>query len=166
MTPVVAPGIGTTVHPLTALKDHLIAAGIVRDPSTAGSLPPMFLEPRNGVNAPGEGQGAQVGTTAVIGAFLAGGLAPGPYAAWAQNPIVEIRLRTAKGDIAYWLDLQISNTLIDRRDFILGGTGGLYLVECQQVTALQRLGSDAQSFDYVTSYLFVTYRPGYQGPNP
>jgi hypothetical protein len=39
---------------LDALKTHLISQGLVRDPRTAGVLPPFWRQPRLGTPAPGE----------------------------------------------------------------------------------------------------------------
>jgi hypothetical protein len=153
-----------TVRLLTALRDHLVTAGIVRDPSAAGPLPPFWREPKLGTPAPGEGNNpTEVGTDIVVGAYLVGGIAPQAYGSWSRWQIVEIRFRTSKGYMAEDVELAISGQLIDRRDFMLGGSSGLYVVECQQNLPLQRLSSDAQGFEHLTQYVFQTYRPGYTG---
>jgi hypothetical protein len=92
----------------------------------------------------------------ILGAFLSGGIAPGPYASWRRDPIVDLRFRGLTVQNIEALELAISKALIDRRDFMLAS---LYLVECEQVTALQRLGSDEQGYEFVTSYVFTAYRP-------
>lgn len=150
---------------LTALRDHLVAANLVRDPSVAGANPPFWREPVNGTPAPGEGNNpTEIGTDIVVGAFLVGGIAPGPYEAWSRWPIVELRFRATKGYMAEDLELAISNTLIDRRNFMLGGS--LQVIECEQNLSLQRLGSDpGQGFEHLCQFIFQLYRTGYTGPS-
>ena len=43
---------------LTAIRNDLETAGLIRRPSTAGTLPALLVEPRNGPPAPGELEGA------------------------------------------------------------------------------------------------------------
>lgn len=151
---------------LTALRDHLAQAGLVRDPSVAGALPPFWREPKNGTPGPGEGNSAtEVGADAVVGAFIVSGLPPGPYEAFHRWPIVELRFRTRLGYTAEDLELAITNTLIDRRDFMLGGPSGLHIVECLQILPLQRLGSDEHGFEHLCQFVFQLYRSGYAGPS-
>lgn len=145
---------------LTELRTHLIAQGIVRNPTVAGSLPTMWLEPKLGTPAPGErpprGADTQIGTSAVVGAFLTGGFAPRPYESFMRKPIVDLRLRTTTALVAEQLELAITAALIDRRDFMLGA---LYVIECEQWRALQRLSSGPQGFEFVTSYWLELLRP-------
>lgn len=145
---------------LNALRDELVTAGIVRYPETGGGLPPFWREPKLGTPAPGEGNAdAEVGQDAVVGAYLIGGLAPGPFESYRRDPFVELRFRTRLGYMAEELELQITGQLIDRRDFMLGGATGVHVLECQQILALQRLGSDEQGFEHLTQYQFELYRP-------
>lgn len=120
----------------------------------------MWLEPRLGTPAPTErppgGSDTEIGPDAVVGAFLTGGFAPGPYLSFIRTPIVDLRIRARTSLLAETLDLAISAVLIDRRDFMLGGE--LYCIECEQWRALQRLGSDTQGFEYVAALWFQLYR--------
>lgn len=145
---------------LSELRNHLVAQGIVRRPSVAGGLPPFWLEPQMGVPAPGEGKNpVEIGDTLVAGAFLTGGIAPGPFGSWVRKPIVDIRLRargaTAVQDVQS-VELAISKALIDRRDWTMGA---MYVVEAEQWRALSRLGSDKQGWEFVVAYVFELYRP-------
>jgi hypothetical protein len=142
---------------LAAMRDHLIAQGIVRKPSVVGSAPPLWVEPALGTPAPGEGQGVEVGDELVLASFLTGGIAPDPYGSWHRQVIVDMRLR-AKRDRPYLaedVELAITKALIDRRDWMMAG---LYVVESEQWRALQRLGSDEQGYEYVCAYTFELLR--------
>lgn len=146
---------------LSALRDHLVTHGVVRKPSVAGSLPPMWLEPALGVPAPGEGDNAvEIGQDLVLGAYLTGGFAPAAYSTL-RKPIVDIRIRTAK-DKAYLaedVELALTPLVRDRRDWTMGtAPNQMYVVESQQWRALQRLGSDAQGYEHVTAYWFELVR--------
>jgi hypothetical protein len=140
---------------LTDLRAYLIAQGVVRKPSTAGSLPPMFLEPQLGVPAPGEGQGNEVGDP-VLGAFATGGFVLGPYMdSFARQPTIQINYRGKDPQAIQALELQITKRLVDRRDWMMSST---YLVESGLWQALQRLGSDTQGWEYTSAYMFQLYR--------
>lgn len=144
---------------LSALRDHLVAQGIVRKPSVAGALPPLWLEPALGTPGPGEGNNpTEIGSDLVLGAFLTGGFAPPPYGSFLRKPIVDIRIRALKDKayLAEQIELAITKALIDRRDFTMGG---LYVVECEQWRPLQRLGSDEQGYEYVVAYWWELIRP-------
>lgn len=142
---------------LTALREHLVAQGVVRKPVVAGAAPPLWLEPKNGVPAPGEGQNAtEIGPDLVVGAFLTGGFAPPPYGSFIRKPIIDVRFRGREHPIVETTELAITKALIDKRDWFMGQ---LYVIECEQWRALQRLGSDEQGFEYVTAYWFELHRP-------
>jgi hypothetical protein len=143
---------------LNAMREHLIAQGVVRRPSVAAAAPPMWLEPTLGTPAPGDGDvPVEVDQYLVLGAFLTGGFAPEPYGSWHRRPIVDVRIRAAK-DEAYRaedVELAMSKALIDRRDWTMGG---LYVIESEQWRALQRLSSDAKGTEYVVAYTFELLR--------
>jgi hypothetical protein len=151
---------------LTSLRDHLVAQNLVRKPSVAGAAPPLWLAPRLGVPAPGEGGNAtEVGSDLVVGAFQTGGLAPGPYAGWRRDPFIALRFRGLNAQNIENLHLAIANELIDRRDFNLASGGSqMHVVECEMTTELQDLGSDEQGFEFETTYQFTLTRAGYVGP--
>jgi hypothetical protein len=146
---------------LTALRDHLVTAGLVRKPSVPGALVPLWLEPQLGTPAPGEGNNpTEVGSDLVIGAFLTGGFAPEPFASYQRRPIIDLRFRGRTPQNIETTELAITKQLIDRRDFMLGAPGNqLHIIECEQWRALQRLGSDEQGFEYVTAFWFELARP-------
>lgn len=148
-------------HLLNAMQAELIARNIVRKPGVGGTPPPLHLEPTLGVPAPGEGQPPAMDANLVLGAFLTGGVAPDPYGSWHRQVIVDVRIR-AKRDAAYLaedIELAITKALIDKRDWTMGsGAATMYVVESEQWRALQRLGSDEQGFEFLTSYIFELLR--------
>lgn len=145
---------------LTAFRDHLVTAGLVRKPAVAGAAPPLWLEPKLGVPAPGEarsGNATEVDQDLVLGAFITGGFAPQPFGSWHRRPIVEIRFRGLSAQTIESTEMAITKELIDRRDWMMGGVQ--HVIECQQWRALQRVGSDEQGFEFLTSYVFELLRP-------
>ena len=51
---------------LSALRDELELAGLIRRPAAGGDLPPLFVEPRTGPPAPGEREGTEAGTDLAV----------------------------------------------------------------------------------------------------
>jgi hypothetical protein len=142
---------------LSDLRAYLIAQGIVRKPSVAGALPPMWLEPKLGVPAPGEGVNATEVGDPVLGAFLTGGFAQPPYmGSWLRQPIVQINLRATSPQTIQAAELAITKRLTDKRDWTMGTQ---YVVESEQWQALQRIGSDEQGFESSVAYWFELYMP-------
>jgi hypothetical protein len=139
---------------LTALRDHLAGEGIARVPSVAGPLPPMWLEPRQGVPAPGEGTPPEVGASVVLGATVTGGIPPRPYESWQRRPIVDLTIRSTAAPAAHQLDEQIRGALIDRRNWLMGG---LRVIESQVWREFQPLTFNEQAFTYVVAYVFQLY---------
>lgn len=137
---------------LTALRDHLITAGVVRDPTISGALPPFWREPKLGTPAPGEGNNpTEIGTDLVIGAFLTGGFPPRPYEAMIRKPIVDLRFRGRTVPVIENTALKIEAAVIDQRDFDMAG---LHVIECLEWRPLQRLGSDEQGYEFVLALAF------------
>ena len=143
---------------LDELRAHLVTAGVVRVPRTAGSAPPMFLSPKNGTPAPGEsesGNSVEQGDP-VVGAYRTDGIAGGPYVSkWRRKPIVELRFRASKVSAIEQLELNITGKIADRRDFQMAGQ---YVIECQQWRELQLIESGAQGYEYLASYWFELLR--------
>lgn len=138
---------------LKGLRDHLASLGIVRVPKDAGDVPPLWLDPQDGVPAPGEGNAPnEVDPDMVLGAYITGGFAPVAYeAAWLRTPIVDIRFRARTSPLVETTELAITGALVDRRDWMMGD---VYVIECEQWNALSRISSDTQGFDYRVSYWF------------
>jgi hypothetical protein len=137
---------------LVPLRTHLVSQGVARVPSTAGSAAPLWIEPRNGVPAPGEGSNpTEVGPDVVLGVYQFDGIPAEPFESELRTDAVEFRIRTRKAPFAFEIEAQIRAALIDRRHWTMGG---LYIVESKQWRALARFGSDDQGFTHLTSYLF------------
>ena len=82
---------------LTAFREELLAAGLVRRPGDAGALPPAHGERRGGTPAPGEGEGTEVHADLVIGIRASGELAEGTGYETAQRRrlVVDVTYRSA-----------------------------------------------------------------------
>lgn len=143
-----------TVLLLEDLQTYLVAEGLVRDPAVAGDTTPLYLQPRNGVPAPGKGEGVELDNNLVMGAFLTGGIPTGPYVKGRRKRTVDIRYRAKKAPFAEEKDLLIREALHDKRAWQMGGR---LVIETLQSREFQPLGSDDQSFDFVVTYLFEVY---------
>ena len=137
---------------IEALRDHLIAEGLVRDPRVAGSLPPCWRSPKNGVPAPGEGNGTEIGPTVVVALFPASGIPRAPYDAGVlRTDGLDIRIRAKTAPAAIELDDQIRELLVDQRAWDMAG---LQIVESRLERPLDLIYSDDQGFDFMAGYLF------------
>lgn len=137
---------------------ELIAQGIVRDPRVAGSLPPAFRDPADGVPAPGEGIGTENGPTAVIG-ILSGVGIPAPFMeeTW-RSDTVDITYRTTKSPAAKVLYAQVRGALVGP-PFKMGWTmAGMRVIQSREWNGLALIDSSrAQGFMYRSSIYFETY---------
>lgn len=120
---------------LTAFRDELVAAGIVRKPSVAGDLPPMHVEPPGGAPAPGDlsepkkpaDDPANVEHDAelVITVSLSGDLGEAPLDTYRRRSILDVRYRsrgTAGLQRARQVDDAIRRQIVTRPDYGLGWT--------------------------------------------
>jgi hypothetical protein len=140
---------------LPPFRDYLVSQGIVRKPSVAGSTPPLWLEPRLGVPAPGEGNDpTEIGADAVIGAWTSSGIAPQPFNAGRRLDFIDIRMRTKIAPTAHQIEEQIRVVLLDKRNWQMST---LTIIETLIYRELQSLGSDEQGFDWVMTFSFERY---------
>jgi hypothetical protein len=149
--------IGDVVPLPDRLRDHLVAAE--HRPQARGGRRTAAAVARAAARDASTRRGQQpveVGSDLVLGAFLTGGFAPPPYGSFLRKPIVDIRFRGKSPQNIETTELAITKSLIDRRDWTMGG---MYVVECEQWRPLQRLGSDEQGFEYVAAYWFELIRP-------
>lgn len=144
---------------IEAVRDELIAQSIVRKPSVAGSAPPCWIEPRNGVPAPGEdtdgGSAAEKGSSAVLGLWLAPGIPQEPQVASVIRHsviVIEIRVKAAKD--ATTIENEIRDSLNDRVNWNLGG---LHIIDSLLYRELQAIERNAQAFTYDVAYGFHHY---------
>lgn len=112
---------------LTALRDELVAAGLVRRPGVAGPLPPLFVEPMGGPPAPGEREGSEAGDDLVATLRHSGELAAGFAGSGRRTIIAELTYRsrgTPGLKAGRELDAAIREALVERADYGLGLTLG------------------------------------------
>jgi hypothetical protein len=138
---------------LSALRSHLVAENIVRVPAVSGVKPPMWLEPRNGAPAPGEGDSpTEIGHDAVLSAFVTGGIPARPREVELRKDVVDIWIRVAAANLAFDIEEQLRAAIVDRVDWTMGG---LHIGESLQWRSpLQRLESGPQGWTFVSSYIF------------
>lgn len=150
---------------LNPLRDYLISVGIVRKPSVAGVgaplawVPPLWVEPRNGVPAPGESIGGppvETGLLVVVGVFESTGIAPDRHEGFIRDQHVDFRLRSKTAVAALEPKELIRQHLNDRRSWDMAG---LHVEESLMFRDWQRLGSDDQSFDWVAEFSFTLWGP-------
>src|SRR5687767_10852594 len=79
---------------LTAVRDDLDAAGIIRKPRTAGALPPMHVEPRGGAVAPGDRPAPEDDPDLVVTLTLGGELGEGPLDRYRRRVVIDVRYRS------------------------------------------------------------------------
>jgi hypothetical protein len=138
---------------LDDVREHLVDAGIVRIPRVPGSAPPMWIEPRLGVPAPGESPNdiaAEKDANIVVGLFRAPGIAPAPYEGFRETSGVELRFRATSEKPAYALHSAIRGSINDRRQLDLNGR---LVNQVLLFRDFHRLGSDESSSDFAAEYL-------------
>ena len=138
---------------LTELRSLLIANGIGRDPRVVGALPPVWRQPRQGIPAPGEGSGVEVGASSVIALFLSGGFPSNPFEGFMGRPTVDVRIRSLKAPDAEAIGLSIKRLLDDKRYYMMGN---LRVHESLLSRPLSLIVSDDQGFDYIMAFAFTT----------
>lgn len=153
---------------LSALRDFLIVEGLVRDPDVPGTgdpttwKPPLWLDPRLGPPAPGEGDAPQKGHSITVSALTAPGVPSERFEQiYHRTDGVDLRIRSLKAPDAKKLEQTLRRRLADRRDWQLGDpakpTRIVRVIESLEFRPLQLLSSGEQGFDYVSGYLFQTY---------
>ena len=131
---------------LENLSDYLVnQQGIARDPQTPGALPPLYIDPRDGVPAP------DATTTVVVGAMLTGGIRPEPRMDELRKDIVDVWIRSRTSPQAFAFEEQLRPALIDRVDWQMGA---MWVGESLQWRALQRFSSDSDGYVFTTAYIF------------
>jgi hypothetical protein len=85
--------VATSTDILTALRDHLVTAGIVRKPNVAGDAPPLVLDPLQGAPGPGELESIVNDRDLIISARPGGDIAPGPTDGWLLQTTIDLIYR-------------------------------------------------------------------------
>lgn len=141
---------------LSGFRNYLVAQGLVRKPSVAGAVPPLWIEPQDGVPAPGEKQGTEDDAHRVLGVFYTAGLAPRPYEKEYRTRFVDVVYRTKEvGDLGatFVLNQAIFNAIVDKRNWSMAG---VQILESLEWRALQRVSSDPQGYLHSVGYVFYT----------
>ncbi|MBN8867513.1 MAG: hypothetical protein J0H98_08160 [Solirubrobacterales bacterium] len=125
----------------------------------AGDEPPCWIEPRNGVPAPGEisegGDDVEKGDLAVLGLWMAPGIPQEPFvASTIRHSVINIEVRVKKAPIAIDLENEIRHVLNDKVDWTMGG---LHLIDSLIYREMQPLGRSNQAFTYDFAYGFHHY---------
>lgn len=147
---------------LEELQRHLVAAGLVRDPTDAAadrSLPPMWLQPRGGAIGPGQGEAPGKHDSIVVSAFFSGGRPTDPHEGFVDQRTVDLRIRCMRSPDAEDLWYAIRGLIDDQRSYELG------LLHVEESTVWRRLAliSSARDFgyDFLGSYLFLVRQAAY-----
>jgi hypothetical protein len=144
-----------------AARTYLIASTLVRDPRTAGSLPPAWRQPADGVPAPGEGTGVEVGSNAVVGLIVSGGISAPRFEPEWRRDILDVWIRVRK-----WPDAEALYASL--RAALIGSTftktnwmmGGMRIIESIEWRPHQMVDSNsAQGFTSQFAVMFQTYTP-------
>lgn len=137
---------------LSAIRQELVNAGLVRRPGTAGAAPPMVLEPVEGAPAPGELDGVENDATLIVTLRLSGDLAEGPLDTYRRRTVVDVvyRSKTTAGlQRARTLDAAIRRRLVphdqlgEARTIGAGGATPLDVLSIQLFAGLGRVSSSA-----------------------
>jgi hypothetical protein len=150
---------------LSALDTHLRTAGIVRKPSdNAPGVPPLWVEPADGVPAPGDRTAPEADPNTTLGLFYSGGVVG---ARWERQSIIDvwIRCRGNKPMVrAQDIDDAIRDSLLGddelRVNFLLaaGTPDELRVIEARVWRELSPLARGAEAYTYLVAYWFQVYR--------
>jgi hypothetical protein len=133
---------------------YLIDQGVVRDPRVAGALPPAFRQPRDGVPAPGEGEGTEVGPTCVIGLVRTDGIPSPRFEKEWRRDVLDIVIRVTKWPDAEAKYAVMRNLFIDKTNWDMAG---MKVIESLEWRNLGLIDSDAQGYTAQFAVLFETY---------
>lgn len=145
---------------LDAITDYLNGpAALTRDPQVvAAGRHPLWVEPLDGVPAPGEGDLAvERDADLVVGLFQATGIATERYESFFRVDSVIVWLRARKAYIAQEFEFKLQQALHDKRKWQMGS---LSIIESLLFRPLQPISRDpAQGYTANTEYLFYRYSP-------
>jgi hypothetical protein len=147
------------------IRAHLINAAVVRDPRTAGPLPPLWRDPENGAPGPGDFDAPLKGMDAVVSIFMTGGFPTRLFGHSRRLQVVDFWFRTLKAWKADELYLEIRRLLVradDPMDWMLGGDppGGTRVIMSTETRPLQQLaapGETTAGYTYISQIGFETY---------
>lgn len=151
---------------LTAFREELIEAGLVRRPSEAGAEYPMHIEPRDGAPAPGEREAVEDHATLVVSIFASGELGETTYdAATRRRLVIDVRYRSGSNAAlreAMALDAAIRARLIRQATnygygFVMGSAAPVYVHQAALFGGFGALGRGRDvAFDHVAKWVIET----------
>lgn len=143
---------------LPFLRSYLRNADIARAPSDASdlSIPPMWIDPRNGVPYPGQTEGLDAPgeeshPDVVLGLYPATGIPSKPFEGFYRQDAVTIVIRGRMSPDVRSTFEAIKPLLHDQRNYSLNG---LQVNQSMMTRDLQRISSDANGFVYNCEFLF------------
>ena len=110
---------------LTALRNELETAGLVRRPGTASGLPAVHVEPRDGPPAPGSREGSETTGDLVVTLRLSGEMAEPAFNSYRRRAVVDVIYRSTwtTGLMAgRALDAAVRTRIVNRADYGQGYT--------------------------------------------
>lgn len=140
------------------LRDYLVAQQLARLPrtpapaaaATALERVPAWIDPRDGVPAPGKGRNqVNRGRDVVLGIFRATGVASAPYQGFIRNHHVNLRIRGREGWMGPAYHEMLYQVLNDRRHWLMAA---LVVEQSYMVRDLQSMGSDGEGWVWVAEY--------------
>lgn len=145
---------------LEGVSLYLISQGIVRDPSdNSNTLPPLWIEPRNGTPAPGESEGlnpVEVGNDLVVSINRATGIPSPPYEGFIRHDGVEFVVRAIEPSFASSFESKVRAALNDKRGWQMATVP---VNESLLFRDLQPIGSDNTGWTYTLEYMFNLWAP-------
>jgi hypothetical protein len=142
------------VRVLSELRAQLIADGLVRDPDQAGALPPLWLAPPLGLNAPNEGSQPSYRSPLQIGADVAPGIPPAAREGFLRRDAVDFTFRAMRAPAVIDMWEALYHHLVDRVNWQMGA---LLVSEIGVTQTLQPLAEDEQGFRY-RAQILVTWQ--------
>ena len=142
---------------LQHFRAFLIAEGLARDPQVAGEAHPLYLDPEDGLPAPGEAQNAdERDDELVMGAYHRPGQGTAPLEGrYFRYDAVEVRFRAVDSLLVYELEPQLSVLFQDRINWSMAGK---QVIESRiSRTLFPAAPFDRQGYRFGVQYQFQTY---------
>lgn len=149
---------------LPNVRAYLMGLGVVRTPSVAGPLPPMWLDRKKGVPYPGQTQ--DLGPTEsdpdlVLGAYPETGIPSRPYEGFYRQKGITIYIRGRTSPLVQRLyENQLLPAMHDVRNLAMGD---LQVNQSMSVRDLQRVGADANGYVYNCEFMVDLFGPVIDG---
>lgn len=143
---------------LSAFRQELVDRSLVRKPPSAGSAPPMFIEPEGGAPAPGEKSGVENDAELIL-TVKSGGDIPSPtYSGFIRDTTIDCYFRAARGKAMRPMQLEpvINAAIVDQWAWTMGG---IYVLESSLYSGLQEVRlAEGDGTTWVAKYRIQTYR--------